>query len=188
MTHKGLSIAALSLLLIYTSCSKFSESVQRDTEITDTVYFEIPIIDNISKEVVLPDLATTIDLEAQVRAQVQDLTASNFQSARLKSMHLGLAEVKKDSIDVENNFANLQFIKFSLSDGSNTDSLATVVIPSTPAVSRGLALSPVMASEKFKVYLSNPSMKYRITVKARKVTNKVMRVGAAASYIVTLSK
>lgn len=187
MTYKGLSIAALSLLLIYTSCSKITESLQRDALIVDTVYFEIPVIENLSNEVTLPDIATTIDLEAQIRAQVQDLTASNLQSARLKNLHLALKEIKKDSIDKENNFANLQSIKFNLSDGSKTDSLANITIPSTNLIG-ALALPPVMSPETLKPYLSSSSMKYRIKVKAKKITTKVMYVRAATSYTVTLSK
>ncbi|WP_316812010.1 hypothetical protein [Pedobacter heparinus] len=187
MTYKGLSIAALFLLLIYTSCSKITESLQRDVVIVDTVYFEIPVIPNIGDEATLPDIATTIDLEAQIKAQVQDLTASNLLSARLKNLHLALAEVKKDSIDIDNNFANLQSIKFSLTDGSKTDSLANITIPSTNLIG-ALALTPVILPETLKPQLSNPSMKYRITVKAKKATVKVMNVRAAASYIVTLAK
>lgn len=187
MTYKGLSIAALFLLLIYTSCNKITESLQRDALIVDTVYFEIPVIENLSNEVTLPDIATTIDLEAQIKAQVQNLTASNLQSARLKNLHLALAEIKKDSIDTENNFANLQSIKLSLTDGSKTDSLANITIPSKN-LSRALALTPVILPETLKPYLSSSSMKYRITVKAKKITAKVMYVGAAASYTVTLSK
>ena len=187
MKHILISIAVLPLLITYTSCSKITESLQRDVEIVDTVYFEIPIIEDISKTATLPELTTTIDLEAQIRPKVQDLTASNFQFARLKNLHLGLAEVKKDSIDRDNNFANLQFIKFNLSEGSKTDTLANIAIPSANLIG-ALALPPVMSPETLKPYLSSSSMKYRITVKAKKITTKVMYVRAAISYTVTLSK
>lgn len=187
MKNKVLYIAVILLVVIYTSCSKIAENLQRDAIVTDTVYFEIPVISTLDNALTLPNVATTINLENQINAQVQDLRASNLHSVKLKSIHLGLAEIVKDSIDTKNNFANLQSIKFSLTDGSKTDSLASVSIPSK-TLSRGLSLNPVILPETLKPYISKPAMKYSITIKAKEVTTAVMTVGAAMSYTVTLVK
>lgn len=176
-----------SFVIVYSACSKITENLQRDAVVTDTIFFDIPIISTITTPITVANIATTINLESQINAQVQDLSASNLSSVNLKSINIALDESVGDSIIAKNNFANIESIKINLMDGSRTDSLASIFIPSK-AVSRGIALEPVMQPEILKTYISNPAMKYSVTFKPKDTTTRVIKVRMASSYTVTLIK
>jgi hypothetical protein len=186
MKSKILYIALPALIFIYTSCSKISESLQRDTVITDTVSFEIPVITNIADPVTISNIESPLNFEEQVNAQVQGLSIANLSSVNLRSIDLGLISAES-GVDTANTFGKLQSIKLQIGDGIKTDSLARISIASTGPTST-LTLTPVILPETLKPYLSGSSVRYEVIVKAKKVTTKVMKVKIGAVYRVTLSK
>jgi hypothetical protein len=192
MKSNILYLAVPILVMYFTSCSKIAEHLERDVQVTDTVYFEIPTITDISKPVTIAGIASSINLEQQIQAQVQDLSVANLSSAKLRRMDLDLAFVGKDSlgrdsIDTENNFGNLQSIKFELTQGAKTDSLSSVIVTSAAKTSN-LSLTLRISPETLKSYLPGSGMQYSVILRAKKATTKKMFVRAAAWYTVTLSK
>ncbi len=103
------------------------------------------------------------------------------------NMALGLIGPKKDSIDVNNNFGNLETVKFAFSPDGKTANIANLTIVST-AKSGALGLTPIISPDSLKPYLTDQSTNYYIRVKAKAVTTTVMKVRAAATYTVKLAR
>ena len=71
-------------LLVLCSCSKFSESIQRDVIIDpDTLVFSIPSIVTTREGVKLAELSATVDVESIIKNN-----ASGFSIADLKKIKL----------------------------------------------------------------------------------------------------
>lgn len=186
MKSKILYIALIALVLTYISCSKISESLQRDTVITDSVFFEIPAITSLANEVTI-SIESPLNFGEQVNAQVQDLNIGNLSSVKLSSLDMDLMTRDSGVVDTANNFGNLQFVKMQVIDGVKTDSLASIRIPSA-ATNSALELTPVIKPETLKPYVSQSAVRYNVIVKAKKVTTTAMRVKIGAVYTFTLSK
>lgn len=186
MKSKILYIALIVLVLTYVSCSKISESLQRDTVITDSVFFEIPVITNIANEVTIANIESPLNFQEQVNAQIQDLNIGNLSSAKLKSINLDLISAAS-GVDTANTFGKLQSVKMQIADGIKADSLANVGITSA-SPGTALALTPVILPETLKPYVSGSVVRYNVIVKAKKITTTAMKVKIEAVYTFTLSK
>lgn len=186
MKIKILYIALITLALTYISCNKISETLQRDTVITDTVSFEIPVITNITNEVTIANIESPLNFQEQVNAQVQDLNSGNLRSVKLKSINLDLIS-DASGVDTANTFGKLQSVKMQISDGIKADSLGSIRIASA-APSTTLALTPVIVPDTLKPHVSESAVRYNVIVRAKKVTTKVMKVKIGAVYTFSLAK
>lgn len=197
MTKHLLYIPLLLLAFTSTSCKKVSEDIQRDAIITDSVDFEIPILSEIDSAYTLSDIKLPLNPGAAISAQLPDFNESNIKSIKLTKMSLGLSPLKgakdKDSIDVNNHFGNFQSIRFTIpgtpAAGSSTASpllIASAIINST-SVSGALSMTPDTELE-LKPYVGANAANSTVTIRTRKVTNKVVKVRVRASFTVTVSK
>jgi hypothetical protein len=186
MKSNILYIALIALVLTYVSCNKISESLQRDTVIMDSVLFKIPVITNVANEVTI-SIASPLNFEEQVNAQVQGLSLADLSSVKLRSADLDLLSRDSGAVDTATNFGNLLSVKMQIADGIKADSLASIRIPSA-SLSATLTLVPVILPETLKPYVSGSAVRYNVLVKAKKTTTKVMEVKMRAVYTFTLSK
>lgn len=189
MKSKTFYISLFSILLVYSSCSKLSENIEQDIVINDTVYFEIPILSSTTTTVAIPAVKPTLNLEEQLKNNLNNFTMANIKATKMTrlNMALGLVGPNLDSIDVNNNFGNLETVKFAFSPDEKTANLANLTIVST-AKSGALTLTPIISPDSLRPYLTDQSTNYYIRVKAKTVTTTVMKVQAAASYTITLAK
>lgn len=194
MKNRLLNIVLLSLIIAFTSCNKITESIQQDLIINDTVYFEIPALSTITTETTIPDISSKINLENEIENNINRFAISDVKTTKLTSLNLTLAKIivdeenKKDTIiDNDNNFGNLETLRFRIASNGNFRNLATTTI-SSGGTSGFLTLTPTIAPDSLKPFLINPSKTYNIIVKAKKITTTPMKVQAAARYTITLSK
>nr|WP_121273034.1 hypothetical protein [Pedobacter schmidteae] len=189
MKSKTFYLSLFSILLIYSSCSKISENLEQDIIVYDTVYFDIPVLSSVTATVAIPAVKPTLNLEEQLKNSPNNFTTSNIKATKMTSLNmaLGLIGPKKDSIDVNNNFGNLETVKFAFSPDGKTANIANLTIVST-AKSGALGLTPIISPDSLKPYLTDQSTNYYIRVKAKAVTTTVMKVRAAATYTVKLAR
>ncbi|SDJ55825.1 hypothetical protein SAMN04487898_103251 [Pedobacter sp. ok626] len=192
MKSKIIYIVLLSFVIVYTSCSKITEDIQEDIFIKDTVSFEIPVLTDLTSSPAITEIKSTLNLEEQVKKSANNFTIENIKTTKITSLNLILAPIilnpTKDSlgIDPNNNFGNLETLKFGISAGGNTGNIANVIIPQTSKTSN-LSLTPSILPEELKPFLIN-SPNYNVIVKAKKITTTPMKVAIAATYTITLSK
>lgn len=192
MKSKIIYIALVSFVIVYTSCSKITEDIQEDIFIKDTVSFEIPVLADLTSSPAITEIKSTLNLEEQIKKSTNNFTIENIKATKITSLNLILAPIilnpAKDSlgIDPDNNFGNLETLKFGISAGGNTRNIANVIIPQTSKTS-SLSLAPSILPEELKPFLTN-APKYNVIVKAKKITSRPMKVAIAATYTITLSK
>lgn len=188
MKNSRLNIALLCLIIIYTSCNKITESIQQDIIVRDTVYFDIPVLSSITGMTTISEISSTFNLEKQIKENINNFSIDQVQATKLKSLNIFLYPViNTDSIDVKNNFGNLENVKFRISTGGNINDVANTSITSNSVI-QAAALTPTIEPEALKPFLIQPSKTYSVIVKAKTVTNTTLQVAAIATYTVTLSK
>lgn len=187
MKSKTLYIALLAFAIVYTSCSKITEDIQEDIFVNDTLFFDIPILTDLTTSTTISGIVSEVNLDEQIKKSLNNFTATNIKTTKITSLNLFLGRIPKDSIDTKNNFGNLETIKFGTSPGGNVGNLASLTIPSTSTISN-LALPPTILPDDLKSFLTNPLKTYNVVVKAKKVTTTPLKVLAIASYTITLSK
>lgn len=191
MKNKTLLILAPFLILMYTACNKISESIERDIIIRDTVFFDIPEQASITDPYVLPDIQLSVNIEDQINNQLKGFTAAQIRSIKITALNMFLGTVGKDkdgrdSIDTQNNFGNLETVRWEITTGTETNLIGNTSISSASVLST-LAIPIGITPEALKPFLVNDAKKYRVTVKAKKITTKPMKVMALASYTVKLA-
>ncbi len=174
------------LAFTITSCSKVSEDIQRDIVVTDSVFFDIPIITKISDSVTISGLENSTNFEAHLNAPDQGLNLTNLTSVKLKSFNLTLISIE-GKVDTLNNFGNLQYVKIQIVDGVRIDSLASVRVPSS-AINSSIDLPPVITPETLKTYLIGTTPRFNVIIKAKKATTTLLHVRAISTYSATLSR
>lgn len=192
MKNKILFISLPILVLLYTSCNKISENIERDIIFKDSVFFDIPVLGSITDSYTLPDLQSAVNIGDQINNQVKGFTTDHIKQIKITSLNmlLGITEKDKngrDSVDTQNNFGNLETVKWEITKGTEINSVGNVSVSSTGVLST-LAIPLSIPPETLKPYLIGDTKKYRITVKAKKTTNKLMKVKALINYTATLSR
>lgn len=180
----NLLLIAATLLLAFSACNKVSENVQRDIIFSpDSVAFKIPITTRDSILINnLPNSVNIADSIAAIKGGDQ-FSVNNISKATLSSLSITLT----DTLDVKNNFANIQSIKVNLNGTNRTDSLATVTNPSD-APSRNLSLNSVILSETLKEYLVNGNLKYSVIIRFKRPMTKELNAKISTTYTLTLKK
>ncbi|MDR6782459.1 hypothetical protein ABIE26_001053 [Pedobacter africanus] len=192
MKNKSLFISLPILVLLYISCNKISENVERDIIFKDSVFFDIPVLSSITDPYTLPDLQSAVSIGDQINNQVKGFTTDHIKQIKITSLNmlLGITEKDKngrDSIDTQNNFGNLETVKWEITNGADTNLVGSASVSSTGVLST-LAIPLSIPPEILKPYLIGDTKKYRVIVKAKKATSKPMKVKTMAIYTVTLAK
>lgn len=187
MKNRTLNIALLSLIITFTSCNKITESIQQDIIIKDTVYFDIPVLSSTSTLTTIPEISSKLNLENEIRNSINNFTISNVKATKITSLNLALGLIGKDSIDAKNHFGNLETLRFRIAANGNFGNLASTTISSS-VINGAIALTPSIAPDSLMSFLTNPSKTYNVIVKAKAITTTTMKVRAAATYTITLSK
>jgi hypothetical protein len=188
--NRRLNIALLSLIFAFTSCKKMSENIQQDIIVNDTTSFEIPVLSNINSPATIAGITSNLNLEEQLRNTPNNFTIENITAVKIKSLALLLDSIKidlKNIIDTNNNFGNLETLRFRIAAGGNIRSVASAGITSN-SISGSLSLTPDILPDTLKPFIIQPSRTYNIVVKAKTVTTTIMKVKARAVYTITLSK
>jgi hypothetical protein len=105
-------------------------------------------------------------------------------------MLLGITEKDRngrDSVDTQNNFGNLETIKWEITNGTETNLVGNASVSSTGVLST-LTIPVSITPEALLPYLTSNTKKLKVTVKVKKITTKPMKVKAIAIYTVTLYK
>lgn len=187
MKNRTLNIALLSLIIACSSCNKITESIQQDIIVNDTVEFNIPTLNSITNLTTISGIPSKLNLEEQIKNNMNNFTVDNVKSVKLTTLNMALGLIAKDSIDINNNFGNLETIRFRISNNSKTNNIANTSIASG-SKNGFISLTPTVIPDTLKSFLVNPVKTYEVIVKAKTVTSNAMRVRAAASYTVTLSR
>jgi hypothetical protein len=187
MRNRTLNIALLSLIVTFASCNKITESVQQDIIVNDTVYFDIPALTSTTTLTTISGISSNLNLESEIKNSVNDFTLSSVKATKITSLNLALGLIGNDSIDVSNNFGNLETLRFRISANDRFANLSNTTITSS-AKSGSMALTPTIAPDSLISFLINPSKTYNVIVKAKTITTTTMKVRAAATYTITVSK
>ncbi|SMC95718.1 hypothetical protein [Pedobacter nyackensis] len=190
MKNSRLNIALLSLIFAFTSCKKISESIQQDIIVNDTTSFEIPVLSNINSPATIAGIPSHLNLEEQLRNTPNNFTIEHITAVKMKSLALLLDSIKidlKNIIDTNNNFGNLETIRFRIATGGNVSNIANASVTSS-SISGSLSLTPDILPDTLKSFIIQPSRTYNIVVKAKTATATPMKVKARAVYTITLSK
>jgi len=185
-------ILAPYVILLYTACNKISEDVQRDIIIKDSIFFDIPAQSSITDPGTLPEIPSTINIEEQISNQAKGFTAAHIKLIKLNSLNMLLGITEKDrngrdSVDTQNNFGNLETIKWEITNGTETNLVGNASVSSTGVLST-LTIPVSLTPEALLPYLTSNTKKLKVTVKVKKITTKPMKVKAIAIYTVTLYK
>ncbi|SMC96308.1 hypothetical protein [Pedobacter africanus] len=183
MKNKILFISLPILVLLYMSCNKISESIERDIIINDTSFFDIQPLDTVAP-VTIPNIITGADLETEIREQAKSFTSGNIRSIKLNNLIIALNTTK---IDTGNNLANLRAIKLSINSGGKTTTMGSTTI-TTKAATGNLALTVGISADSLRYHLANTPKTYSITLKAKKKTDTIMNAVVLTRYVVSLAK
>lgn len=167
-----------------------SENIQQDVIVNDTTSFEIPVLSNINSPATIAGIPSNLNLEEQLGNTPNNFTIDNITAVKINSLTLLLDPIKndlKDSIDVKNNFGNLETVRFRIAAGGNISNLANASISSS-SISSSMSLTLDIIPDTLKSFIIQPSRTYNIIVKAKTATTTPMKVKAKANYTITLSK
>lgn len=187
MKNRTLNIALFSLVAVCTSCNKVTESIQQDVIVYDTVKFDIPILSSITSTTTTAEIPSGINLQKELDKSTNNFGINNITAVKIKSLNLTLQPIVKDSIDVKNNFGNLEIVRFRIANNGAFGNLAGTNISSS-SLSRALNLTVNNIPDSLKSFLTGTVKNYSVMVKAKVATTAVMKVTAAATYTITLSK
>lgn len=185
---KSQSLSALILGCLITcallSCSKFSESIERDVIITpDTIRFSITPVTTTREGIKLGEGTSIIDINNYIKAQ-----ASEFSSADLKRIKITSISISLPTNDKENNFA---FIENITVYSNYTDSLGKIPLAgltSNPEVKSTALKLGILTDQDMQSFVKQPSMPYTFIGKVRNTTTKTIAVNMVVNYRATLSK
>lgn len=176
---KSVLPALLLIVVLYSSCKKINESIDRDIKITPVGQkVSFPIIDNTRTVYLLSDMSVTID----VNDLLQKATGDEFNSDNIRSITLSALKIVLENPDSLNNFRNLESLNFQI----DTLTLAGLTNnPDSPADSISI---PIQASTIELKELVKSTIKYRVNGIARKPTTRVISATIIPTYKVSLSR
>lgn len=188
MNRSKFLLLATILLSALAACNKVSESIQRDLITTPTpLIFNIPIANTLTP-IQIDTLPVVVSISNTIAEQTKgEFTVNELTKVKLSSFLVDLVLSKTDTIDTKNNLGNIESIKVMISGGGSTDSLAKVSNTSD-AVLGSLTLTPQIAPDKLKAYLSSSDLKYKINIKVRTPTTRIITARATPVYTLTLQK
>lgn len=182
-TFSVLTAVVITFFMLF-SCSKVTESVQRDIVVMpDSIQFIIPEISNVDlADTTLATIPVQIDLDALIKSKAPNFGISNLQSIRLTSLAISL--VNPDTL---NNFQNIQTLTVSIeAPGKNGATLISV--PNIPdSRISGLNLPITSQIIDLKELLTAPSVYYRLRGRARRTTAIALTAYAKFTYTITLT-
>ena len=183
-------IFLILLVFSYVSCKKFSEDIQRDAIIVDSLDFNIPVIAEEDSSLSFSDIKLPLNPGARIKEQLSGFNESDITSIKLSKMNLILSSIKNskdelDSIDTGNNFGNFQSLRFTIPEGSTAKTIASTFINSS-AVTREVLLTTDPAAELKPLLSANTTS--TLTLRARKATKKEIKIRAVAVFTVTVSR
>ncbi|WP_316813343.1 hypothetical protein [Pedobacter heparinus] len=172
----------LILLMAATSCNKIKEATERDINITpDAVEFTMPKIIS-TTELKVVDVAAPIDIDAMIKAKADQFGVKNLRNVRITSLKLDIIS----GMDDANNFANIESLSAKI-EATGQAALTIASVANNPDVKAGTLVIPVTAgSTELKSYLTAGNFKYTLSFKARRVTDKELRIRATATYQLTV--
>lgn len=186
MKSYSLYILTALLALLYSSCSKVSERIQRDAIILDSVDYTIPVMSEVDSAYVLTGVDLPLDPGSKI-GQLNGFSAADISSIKLSRMGIVLKPLAgTDSIDAANHFGNFQSLRFSIPNGTTPLNIANTTI-SSASVNRVLNLT-TDASIELKPYVGSSTSNSTLTLRTRSVTTKAMNVRIFAWFTVTVSK
>ncbi len=174
-------ILAFSLSLL--SCSKIDESTNMNISLSPTVTkFNIPINSNLTADNSIAEITTIINLDSLIKLQAPRFSTHNITSLKMTSFALSLT----DSVEAENNFANVENIAVSAqNDGQISYTIAAI---SNPDAKAGLLAIPITSTDNdLKNFLNKGQFKYLLKGKLRRATTKILKAKATITYRLQLS-
>lgn len=173
-------------LLVLCSCSKFSESIQRDVIINpDTLVFSIPSIVTTRDGVKLAELSATVDVESIIKN-----SASGFSIADLKKIKVTSIAISLPIKDTVNNFSSIEKISLKISSSTDTTQAAVLgsIIDNPESKVKALNFKIDTDGDLSKL-LVQKNLKYTLTGKVRNIPTKTIPIaGLIFVYRATLSK
>lgn len=172
----------LILLMATTACNKIKEATERDINITpDAVEFTVPKITT-TAELKVIDVSAPIDLDAIIKAKADQFGVKNLRNVRITSLKLDIIS----GMDDANNFANVESVSAKI-EATGQAPLTIASATNNPDVKAGTLVIPVTAgTAELKSYLTSGDFKYTLSFKARRVTEKELRLRATATYQFTV--
>lgn len=177
--------AAILLVLGFQACNKVSESFQRDIIIKpDSILLNIPIIPTTINVVKSADLPILLDLPKEIKNGAPDFEVKDIRNFRIVTFRI---DILADSIDIKNNFGNIQETKLLATTGSKVDTVARYTNPSN-AVSGSVILNPLISGNALRDLMTNSATKFNVQFKARTETTVALKSKVTSVYTLTLSK
>ncbi|MGY4384222.1 hypothetical protein ACVWYN_001248 [Pedobacter sp. UYP24] len=177
---RGLGIfiwfTTLSLLLL--SCSKINDSTKMDISLSPTITkFDIPINSSLAIGNTIAEITTAVNLDSLIKVQAPRFSTSNITSMKMTSFTLSLT----DSVEVENNFANIANIDVSVQGGGqNSNTIASL---SNGEAMAGVLSIPIRSTDNdLRPFLNDGQVKYLLIGKLRKETTKILKAKATVTY------
>ena len=182
MKKNLLSSLTLILLMATMSCNKIKEATERDIDITpDAVEFTVPKITT-TAELKVIDVSAPIDIDAIIKAKADQFGVKNLRNVRVTSLKLDIISGSDDA----NNFANVESVSAKV-EATGQTALTIASVANNPDVKATTLVIPVTAgTAELKSYLTSGNFKYTLSFKARRQTEKELRVKATATYQFTV--
>lgn len=177
--------AAILLVLGFQACNKVSESFQRDIIIRpDSILLNIPIIPTTITPVKSADLPILLDLPKEIKDGAPDFEVKDIRDFKIINFRI---DILGDSIDVKNNFGNIQETKLLATTGTKVDTVARFTNPSN-GPSGNITLTPLISGNALRDLITNSATKFNVQFKARTETTVALKSKITSAYTLTLSK
>jgi hypothetical protein len=176
-----LSLSLVLFIAVTSSCSKIKEATERDIDITPgAVEFTVPVITSTTALNVI-SVSAPIDIDAMIKANASQFGVKNLRNVKITSLKLEIIS----GMDDANNFANLETVSAKVE--ATGQSALTIASVNNPDVKANTLVVPITAgTTELKSYLTSGNFKYILSLKARRQTEKELRVKATASYELTV--
>jgi len=181
-----LILVTLTVLML-SSCSKFSESIQRDVIINPGLLaFSIPSILTTREGVKFTEVLATINVDSIIKNDAQGFTIADLKKIRIAS----LALILPDTSDKISDFSFVE--KISLKISSSTDTTQAAVLGSiinNPETKVKVLNFKIDTEGDLSKLLVQPRLKYTLTGKVRNIPTRAIPIaGLVFVYRATLSK
>lgn len=172
-------------LLIISSCSKFSESIQRDVVIPDTLGFSIPSILTTRDATKIVQFSSTLGLETTIKNNAAGFSIADLKKTKVSSIILTLP-----TADTLSDYSFIE--KISLKITSSTDTTQAAVLGSilaNPESKVKVLQFKIDTDGDLSKLLIQSNLKYTLTGKVRNTPTKLIpRAVLVFEYRATLNK
>ncbi|MBE9602506.1 hypothetical protein [Pedobacter sp. MC2016-24] len=174
-------------LLVLCSCSKFSESIQRDVIINPGLLaFPIPSISTTREGVKFTELLATINVDSIINYDAQGFNSADLKKIKIASLTLLIP----DTSDKVSDFSFIE--KISLKISSSTDTTQAAVLGSiidNPESKVKVLNFKIDTDGDLSKLLVQKNLRYTLTGKVRNIPTKTIPIaGLIFVYRATLSK